>query len=98
MADESPPQGEETGSENRPQEGEGPQEAAQLKQYVYTVNEATSQVVRVEELDPDTGERKELPMSQGGYESYGHDPYGGGYGGGHEAYGADPYGGGYGGY
>jgi hypothetical protein len=36
----------------------------EIKQFVYHVNPATNQIIKVEELDTMTGERKEVPMNQ----------------------------------
>jgi hypothetical protein len=36
----------------------------EIKQFVYHVNPATNQIIKVEELDTMTGERKEIPMNQ----------------------------------
>ena len=49
---------------------------AETVQYVYTVNNSTQQVSKIEEIDPKTGERKELPM-QHGYGAATYDPYAG---------------------
>jgi hypothetical protein len=62
------------------------------KHYIYKINPGTNQVISAEELDPVTGERKEVPMNyygsrvQGGgggfapsaasYGAYSYDPYG----------------------
>ena len=47
------------------------------RQFVYHVNPATNQVLKVEEIDPGTGQRKELTMSNAQYDPYaGQDPQG----------------------
>src|SRR3954447_17112695 len=63
-----------------PQKIEGVEEgAAETAQYIYTVNKSTNQVMKIEEVDPTTSERKELPMQQGPYSS-GYNAYGSGVG------------------
>src|SRR5579884_2263830 len=64
---------------------QGGEIAEETTQYVYTVNKSTQQVSKIEEVDPNTGERKEIPMAQGYNLSGSYDPYAGwGYGGGAE--------------
>jgi hypothetical protein len=78
--DMTPESGGKTGEQPGAAQGSGgADEPAEVKQYVYHVNPATNQVLKVEEL-ASTGERTEVPMNDQGY-----DPYAGyGY--------ADPYG------
>ncbi|HZG43821.1 MAG TPA: hypothetical protein VEY93_12720, partial [Longimicrobium sp.] len=45
------------------------------RHFIYQVNTVTNQLLKSEELDPATGERKEIPMAS----EHGYDPYGGGY-------------------
>lgn len=84
---------------------QGEAEGPETVQYIYTVNKSTTQVMKMEEIDPKTGERKELTMQ--GYYGSGYGPYeagsgyeSGGYGAGqgYEGYtGYEQYGAGYGG-
>src|SRR5262245_37047483 len=72
-------------------------DAADVKPYVVHVNTQTRQVMKVEEFNPDTGERKEIKMDASGYDPYsaaGYDPYGAYSQSGYDPYGAggyDPY-------
>ena len=89
---EKAPADEPTAAAPAPAAGGAPE--VETKQYVYHVNPATNQVLKVEELDPKTGQRQEVPVSYpthdpyAAYDPQGGDPYGGQYG-----QGADPYGG-----
>ncbi len=90
---ETPPGGE----QGKPDEMSG-----EIVQHVYTFNKETRQVMKIEELDPKTGQRKEVPMQGYGYSPGSYNPYAGSYDpsggyGGYEGYGYDPSGG-YGGY
>src|SRR5262245_60563591 len=72
-----------------PSEGKGPVSKAEksggpadagtpmeVKQFIYHINPSTNQVVKVEEFNEQTGERKDIPMENYGYG----DPYAASYG------------------
>src|SRR5262249_62161464 len=89
--DPAQPQGEaaqqERGGGQGAQAERGPEPAetqAEESQYVYTFNTATGQLLKVEEMDPASGTRKEVPMTDYdpysmGYAQAGYDPYSMGY-------------------
>ena len=86
MATRNPPPSEEpqgAAGEVPPALAPSGEESVEIKQYIYHVNPATNQVIKVEELDSATGDRKEVPVdyqnydTYGDYEAYGNDPYSG---------------------
>src|SRR5687768_18097796 len=56
--------------------GAGASANPDVKPYVIHVNTKTRQVLKVEELDLESGKRKEIAMNPLGYDAHSYDPYG----------------------
>ena len=61
------------GKAEKPDDSADASSAMELKQFIYHINPSTNQVVKIEELNEQTGEKKEIPMENYEYE----DPYAG---------------------
>lgn len=91
-----PPEGSAEPENKGQSEGGSAETEVPLQQFIYHVNPATNQILKVEELNQETGERKEIPMENYydpyGTPSYDYEAYGYDDGSGYAAYGYDdPY-------
>ena len=79
------------GGAKPPTKEAAPETAGEAVEYVFTFHKHTGQIMKVEEVDPESGERKEVPTPPyQGYEGYAYDPYAL-YTTGYEVCGYDPY-------